>query len=57
MKAVHVELTDEGGIVVVFEQLRDKGFGEFIFVKDDERVAIIRPTDQVGVSAVFKKAA
>jgi len=36
VKAIHIKLADEGGIVVVLEKLWNKLVREAIFVKDDE---------------------
>lgn len=41
MKAIHVQLADEGGIVVVLEQLGNKFICKLIFVKDNEGLPVI----------------
>ena len=50
MKAIHVKLADERGIVVVLEKLGNELVGEAVFVEDDKRVAIISPSNKVCVS-------
>ena len=49
MEAVHVELSNEGGVIVVFEQLGNQCSGEFVLVEDDERVSFVGPSDKIGV--------
>ena len=56
MEPVHVELSDKGSVVVVFEQLRNQGLCELILIKDDERVAVVSPANEVSVLAVVEKA-
>ncbi len=41
MKAIHVELSDEGRIVLVLEEFRYQGPSELVLIYDDERVALI----------------
>lgn len=56
METVHVQLANEGRIVVVLEQLGDERFREFILVEDDERITIVGPADEISIPAIFEKA-
>lgn len=56
MKAVHVELPNEGSVVVVFEKVRYQLLGEFVLVKNNEGVALFGPPDQVRVLVVVQEA-
>lgn len=57
MEPIHIELSNEGGIVVVLEQLGDQGLREFILIQYDEAIALLRPSDQVLVLSFFEEAA
>jgi len=50
MEAIHVELANEGSIVIMLEKLWNELVGKTVFVEDDERVAIIGPADKVCIS-------
>ena len=56
VEPVHIELSDKGSIVVVFEQLRNQCLCELILIEDDERVAVVSPANEVSVFAVVEKA-
>ena len=53
MEPIHVQLANKGGVIVVLEQFRDEGFGKLVLVKDNERVAIVRPSYQICVFTVL----
>lgn len=55
METVHIKLTNERGVVVVLEQFRNKCLCELIFVKNNERVAAVRPANEFGVLAIVKE--
>ena len=56
VEPVHIELSDKGSIVVVFEQLRNQCLCELILIEDDERVAVGSPANEVSVLAIVEKA-
>lgn len=56
MESIHIQLSHEGSVVVVFEQLRDQRAREFIFVDYDERVAVVGPSNEILVLVVVEKA-
>ena len=39
VETVHIQLSDEGCIIVVLEQLRDQGLSKLILVQDNKRIA------------------
>lgn len=53
MEAIHVELANERGVVVVLEQFGYQFMCELVLVKNDEGVASVRPSDKVGVVAII----
>lgn len=55
MKAIHVELSDEGGIVLVLKEFRYQGPREFILVYNDERVTLVRPANEFGISILVEE--
>lgn len=55
MEAVHVQLSDKGGIIVMLEKFGDKLLRKFVFIFHDERIAIIRPPDEVGVLPIIQE--
>lgn len=57
MKPIHVELAHEGCIVVVLEELGNQGLGEFILIQNNERIALLGPSDKVLVFPLLKKTA
>jgi hypothetical protein len=56
VEAVHIQLADKGSIVVVFEQFGDEGSGKFVFIKDNEGVAVVGPSDEIRGFAAFQEA-
>lgn len=56
MKSVHVELPYEGGVIVVLEQFWYQCLGKFVFVDDYEGISTLRPSDEVGIARLVKKA-
>ena len=56
METVHIQLPNEGSIVVVLEQLRYQGLGKLIFIKNNEGVTAIRPAYEVRVPRFVEEA-
>jgi len=56
VEAVHVQLPDERRIVVVLEQLGYQGLSKLVFVQHNERIASIRPANEIRISRFFKEA-
>lgn len=40
----------------MFEQFRYQGFGKFIFIQDNEGIAVVGPSNEFGIPAIFEKA-
>lgn len=57
VEPVHVQLTDKRCVVVVLKKLQDQDFCELILVQHDKRVAVIRPSDQIGVLGLIQETA
>lgn len=55
VEPVHVQLTDKRCVVVVLKKLQDQDFCELILVQHDKRVAVIRPSDQIGVLGLIQE--
>lgn len=53
MEAVHIELPYEGGIIVVLEQLWDELVRKLVFIEYDEGLAVVGPSNQIGVPGIF----
>jgi hypothetical protein len=52
VETVHVQLADEGGVIAVLEELWDQCAGKLVLVQNDERAAVVRPSDQICVAAI-----
>lgn len=55
METVHVQLSHERGVVVVFEQLWNQRPREFVFVEYYERVSVVLPPDEILILVVIEK--
>ena len=55
VETVHVQLAHKRGIVVMFEELRNERSCKFVLVEHNEGIAIIRPSNEVGVVFLVKK--
>lgn len=56
METIHVQLADEGRIVVVLEEFRDESLRKFVFVQNNEGVAVCGPTNEFCILAIFEEA-
>lgn len=56
MKAVHIQLPDERGVVVVLEELGDESPCKFVFVQDNKRTAVVGPPNEVCIFVVVQEA-
>lgn len=52
-EVVHVQLSVEGAVVMVFEELGENSFGQFTNALDDEGVSFGRPANHVIVLFVL----
>ena len=56
VEAIHVQLADERGIVIVLEQLGDQGPGKLVFIQDDEGIAFVGPANEIDVFVLVQEA-
>ena len=55
VEAVHVELSNEGCVVIMLEELGDQLPCEFVLVNDDERITLVRPPNEIRVSVFVEE--